>query len=397
MVNEFAQWVDYGDSYLYYLFELANYFWCVILVIFAHQIELISKRAMWIWIAAFASPFIFNYVIFSPTLYGDQYIYTFEVVELAFDRQRIPGSNLWGGYNSTGYMAGFLLSFIPIPVLATLTSLGFANRIIAFGFYIWLSRIEHVSEKGILILCLIPSFILYTSLSLREALIIIPATVTLISYLRGKYIGMFLMMPFLYVLKFQVFTFVAIYLVSTIIFRTHKSMFMFVIFVISAFIALFIFEEQVLEIINLYRLAFVAEDFENGYAGFGLYGLSHEFADITSTYDAIIESLKGIPVLLFSPLPWNWEGLLYAIQFFESVGLIFAFFYIIQKYSLTKVQAFYPLIFSFGVAFGLYALLVQNEGTFVRYRFEIVFPWMVALYYLGVSSSQSKELKTEAS
>ena len=172
---------------------------------------------------------------------------------------------------------------------------------------------------------------------------------------------------------------------------------MFVIFVIAAFIALFVFEEQVLDIINLYRLAFVAEDFADGYAGFGLYGLAYEFADITSTYDAIIESLKGIPVLLFIPLPWNWEGLLYAIQFFESVGLIFAFFYIIKKYSLTKVQAFYPLIFSFGVAFGLYALLVQNEGTFVRYRFEIVFPWMVALYYLGVSSTQSKELKTEAS
>ncbi|MDA8607067.1 hypothetical protein N9L56_00220 [Gammaproteobacteria bacterium] len=398
MVNEFTAWVDYGDSYLYYLFELSNYFWCVILVVFAHQLKLISDRALWVWVIAFASPFIFNYVIFSPTLYGDQYIYTFEVVELAFDRQRIPGSNLWGGYNSTGYMAGYLLSFIPIPALATLTSLGFANRILAFIFYIWLSKIEHVSEKAILALCLIPSFVLYTSLSLREALILIPATVILISNLRGKYLPMLIMLPLLYVLKFQVFTFIAIYLVSTILLRTHKSMFMFVLFVCTAFIGLFIFEEQILEIINLYRLAFVAEDFENGYAGFGLYGLSNEFADINSTLDAIIESLKGIPVLLFIPLPWNWEGVLYAIQFFESVGLIVAFFYIIKKYSLLKVQAFYPLIFSFGVAFGLYALLVQNEGTFVRYRFEIVFPWMVALYYLGVSSaSQLRDASKESS
>ena len=114
--------------------------------------------------------------------------------------------------------------------------------------------------------------------------------------------------------------------------------------------------------------------------------------------DAIIESLKGIPVLLFIPLPWNWEGILYAIQFFESVGLIIAFIYIIKKYSLLKIQAFYPLIFSFGVAFGLYALLVQNEGSFVRYRFEIVFPWIVALYYLGVSSlSQSREANKASS
>lgn len=398
MVNEFAAWVDYGDSYLYYLFELANYAWCVILVVFAHQLKLISDKALWVWVIAFASPFIFNYVIFSPTLYGDQYIYTFEVVELAFDRQRIPGSNLWGGYNSTGYMAGYLLSLVPIPALATLTSLAFANRIIAFIFYIWLSRLEYVSEKAALALCLIPSFILYTSLSLREALILIPATVILLSYLRGKYLPMLIMLPILYVLKFQVFTFIAIYLVSTIFFRTHKSMLMFILFVSGAFIGLFIFEEQVLEIINLYRLAFVAEDFENGYAGFGLYGLSNEFADITSTYDAIIESLKGIPVLLFIPLPWNWEGILYAIQFFESVGLIIAFIYIIKKYSLLKIQAFYPLIFSFGAAFGLYALLVQNEGTFVRYRFEIVFPWIVALYYLGVSSlSQSREANKDSS
>ncbi len=39
--------------------------------------------------------------------------------------------------------------------------------------------------------------------------------------------------------------------VSTIIFRTHKSMFMFIVFVIGGFLGLFIFEEQVLDIINL--------------------------------------------------------------------------------------------------------------------------------------------------
>jgi hypothetical protein len=63
------------------------------LTILAHQFNLISTRAMWVWIAIFASPFVFNYVIFSPTLYGDQYIYTFEVVERAFGRERIQG--LW--------------------------------------------------------------------------------------------------------------------------------------------------------------------------------------------------------------------------------------------------------------------------------------------------------------
>jgi len=394
MVSEFIPWVDYGESNLYYLFELANYAWCVLLVIFTHQIKLISTRAFWVWIVVFSGPFFFNYVIFSPTLYGDQYIYTFEVMEIAFDRQRIPGSNFWGGYNSTGYMAGYLLSLVPIPVLTTLTSLGFANRILSFIFYIWLTRIEHFSEKACLLFCCIPSFILYTSLSLREALILIPASIILLSYLRGRYLPMLIFMPILYVLKLQVFVFVCIYLFSTIILRSHKSMPMFVVFVVSAFIGLFIFEEQVLDIINLYRLAFVAEDFENGYAGFGLYGLSQEFSDINSTLEAIIESIKGIPVLLFLPLPWNWEGILYAIQFFESIGLIFGFYYIIKKYSLLKVQGFYPLIFSFGAAFGLYSLLVQNEGTFVRYRFEVVFPWMISLYYLGVSSAH--QLKEKA-
>ncbi len=391
MVNEFAQYVDYGDSYLYYLFEFSNYAWCVFLTILAHQLSLISTRAMWVWIAIFASPFVFNYVIFSPTLYGDQYIYTFEVVERAFGRERIQGSGL-SGYNSTGYLTGILLSYIPIPVVATLTSLAFSNRIIAFVFYIWMSRLEYVSEKAILIFMLIPSFILYTSLSLRETLIIVPATICLISFLRGKYFPILLMMPILWILKFQVFTFLMIFFVSTIIFRTHKSMFMFIVFVIGGLLGLFIFEEQVLEIINLYRLAFLAEDFEGGYAGFGLYGLSYEYVELNSIYEAIIESLKGIPVLLFIPLPWNWAGFLYPVQFFESVALMIGFIYIIQRYSLLKVQAFYPLIFSFLAAFGLYAILNQNEGTFVRYRFEIVFPWMVALYYLGVSSiAKSKD------
>jgi hypothetical protein len=183
------------------------------------------------------------------------------------------GSGL-SGYNSTGYLTGVLLSYIPIPVVATLTSLAFSNRIIAFVFYIWMSRLEYVSEKAILIFMLIPSFILYTSLSLRETLIIVPATICLISFLRGKYFPILLMMPILWILKFQIFTFLMIFFVSTIIFRTHKSMFMFIVFLVGGFLGLFIFEEQVLEIINLYRLAFIAEDFEGGYSGFGLYGLS---------------------------------------------------------------------------------------------------------------------------
>ena len=115
MVNEFAAWVDYGDSYLYYIFEISNYAWCILLVLFTHQIQLISTRALWYWVALFSTPLLFNYIIFSPTLYGDQYIYTFEVVERAFGRERIPGSNLTG-YNSTGYLAGLILSYIPLPV-----------------------------------------------------------------------------------------------------------------------------------------------------------------------------------------------------------------------------------------------------------------------------------------
>ena len=397
MVNEFAAWVDYGDSYLYYIFEISNYAWCILLVLFTHQIQLISTRALWYWVALFSTPLLFNYIIFSPTLYGDQYIYTFEVVERAFGRERIPGSNL-AGYNSTGYLAGLILSYIPLPVVATLTSLGFANRIIAFVFYIWLSRLPYFTEKAALIFCAIPSFILYTSLSLREALIIIPATVILISHIRGKYLPILIFMPVLYILKFQVFTFLTIYFIATVLFRTHQSMIMFIIFIFVAFFCLFAFETRVLEIINLYRLAFVAEDFADGYAGFGLYGMQYEFDEIANTFDAIIKSLKGIPTLLFIPLPWNWQGLLYPIQFLESVGLLAAFIWIIRRYSLLSVQHTYPLLFTFGAAFGLYSLLVQNEGTFVRYRFEIVFPWMIALYYLGVSSAhQSKELNKDSS
>ena len=158
----------------------------------------------------------------------------------------------------------------------------------------------------------------------------------------------------------------------------------------------FIWEEQILEVLNLYRLAFVAEDFiapdgSISYAAFSAYGGGSEALVLSSLGEAIFKAILNLPIFFIMPLPWNWSNIFYPLQALESWLLIYLYVRLGMKQNLYKNYEFILLTFILLIASSIYALLMENEGTFVRYRFSLFYPFLLAAFYL--SSASHKDLK----
>jgi hypothetical protein len=86
------------------------------------------------------------------------------------------------------------------------------------------------------------------------------------------------------------------------------------------------------------------------------------------------------------PLPWNWSNIFYPLQALESWLLIYLYVRLGMKQNLYKNYEFILLTFILLIGSSIYALLMENEGTFVRYRFSLFYPFLLAAFYLSSAS-----------
>ena len=395
MVNEFMVFFDYEYTFLYYIFELANYATLAFIALLFRHFQLINNSSFWTWMVLMSTPLIMNYFIFDAHLFGDQSLYTLEAVDQKTDYDLPNNPNLEYGewYQSQSGMTASILSFFPLPMIMTLTSLAFANKLALFLFFVWASR--YLSQDRLILFFLIPSLILYSSVTLRDNLIIILGCIFFMNLINTKYNWSLLCLAPLYILKIQNFSFFLLAFVGFLFFRAHKSIFGLALYLSSLMMGAIIMQDQILDVINLYKSAFAAEDSIGGYFDFYYYN-DTEALKINSLVGFFIEAISKIPNFLFMPLPWNWSSPLYPIQFFESILLMVIFVALITKYQLYRNLYFYPIFISFVAGIMIYSVMAMNEGTFVRYRFSFFFPYLIALYYLGVQQDNARKVSKKS-
>ena len=408
MVNRFFEHHDYGGSLEYYIFELANYSFLVLLISIFYKLRFININSFIVWSGIFFLPLLFNYFIFSPFLYPDQFQYAIEVMSL-----KTYGISTW---NIAAQEATFpivenllsisthpitftvsLLGLAPIPNYMTVTSLAFANKFFLFFSFLALKNFFK-NENILLLFFLIPSFLLYTSISLRETLVILFGIFFLLNMLRDNYlVSLALIFPLL-IIKIQLFAFFAVYFIGRLIFRAHKNFYALIIYSSCILLTGFIFEEMILQVVNYYRIGFAAENMDlgngvHGYYAFSIYG-DIESLTIESMFELIFLAIIGLPKILLMPLPNSWTNIFYPIQFLESVALVTLYSFIAIKSKMLRNHEFIFLTFVLVLSLMLYSLLAFNEGTFVRYRFSLFLPFVFAIYYLS-TLHQASPLKNK--
>ena len=179
MVNEYFTLHSYGGTLEYYLFELANFSALAFFAVFLYKLNYINSNSLLAWLAIFFAPLVANYFLFSPMLFGDQFRYAAEVMYAKIFRQLLWTNlgcfridNFFDNGDDTDAipLTAKILGVTPLPNYMTVTSLAFANMFFLFVTFLWFKRFFS-NENEVLLYFLIPSLILYSSLSLRDSLI----------------------------------------------------------------------------------------------------------------------------------------------------------------------------------------------------------------------------------
>ena len=111
----------------------------------------------------------------------------------------------------------------------TVTSLYLPISFIYLVAFLWLKRFFS-NENEVLLYFLIPSLILYSSMSLRDTLVIVLSLMFIINLLRDRYVFAVVFLSPLLLLKIQVFAFLLLYLIARLLFRAHKNYYLFMLF-----------------------------------------------------------------------------------------------------------------------------------------------------------------------
>ena len=410
MVNEHFELLTYGGTFNYYIFELANFSIFGLILLFLYRLSIINSNSLIVWLGLFFSPLLINYLLISPYLFPDQFEYASKAIsikledtswaEILYSKSNNLSVDLenFAPVDTVSFSAK-ILSYIPVPNYMTVTSLAFANKAILFITFLWIKRFFD-NENEILLYFLVPSVVLYSSIAIRDTLIIVISIFFIINLLRGKTMWSVLFLLPLFILKIQMFAILLVYLIGFTIFKAHRSKNLFIFFIGIFLITSLLLEDSILQVLNRFKLAFIAEDFvglegTRSYEAWNLYGEGKESVpELTSIFEAAFFGILNLPILLLIPMPWNWSSIFYPLQTIESILLVYLYFNLSRDHKIFKDSQYIFLTFILVMGLSIYALLMANEGTFVRYRFSMFYPFLLGVLYLSSPEYQnSKNLK----
>lgn len=347
------------------IYDFPNLLAIIIVILVSLRLGLIP-----IWVSFFLGlsafiPFFLNDVLFPASLMSDQFAYleaTQYVRSLDFNSYFPPSIEI----------TGRVFAFFPLPYVESIQSLGFFNRLLATIIVIWLYSYKNVRGWPLLFIIFYPSFLLYSSLALRDTIILFLMMISVILFLeKRRFVALLISMPLFY-LKFQNFFLLIVFYVIHLSFSRDSIFFKFKYIFLAIITSIMIpFIMPIIELIDFYRYAFHIDDGGDP----SLYIPMLTFSDFFTT------ALTSAPYFLMKPFPWESTNFLQLVQSFENI-LVAAFlvFFFLKAMRIDKSIAFKWGIFLIA-SFSIYGLVVYNFGTAARYKFPFLFIAVVGLAY----------------
>ena len=348
-----------------FFYDFPNLLAIFIVIFISFRIGLIP---MWLsfFLGLFAlTPFFLNDFLFPASYMPDQFQYFYEVRQIrSFDFESVRNMKLT--------VSNWILAIIPLPYVETIKSLGFFNRLIATVLTIWLYSKKNLRGWPLLFILFYPSFLLYSSLSLRDTIVFTFMIVSVILFIENKRLLAILISLPLFIIKTQNFFLLIVFFVIHLYFAKgslfYRYRYLLIILVIGA-IAPFIM--TIIELLDFARMAFFIDDG----------GLREDYVNIKSFREFVIIALQSAPYFLMKPFPWEADSLLQLIQSLENIFIfVFLVFIFNKTFQIDKNIAFKWLVYLFA-AFSIYGLVVYNFGPAVRYKFPFILVTIIGMCY----------------
>ena len=374
-------------NFFYVLSEIANYIYILIILVFLTSFKLLDKDYFIFWAFYFATPLLVNYIVFHPSYMGDQIAYLRGLNDFISE-----GFLSLSGVTSQllGYqlkISTAILSFVPMVSYLSVTSIGFINKLLALILLLFLSR--KIDQKNLMYFFIVPSFILYSSVGLRDLLIMVSITFFLFSLVERKFLTSLFFALIVILIKIQLGLGLLISWALMFIIRADISIIRLQIGALIAVAAAILLFGSYGELLNIYRYAFALEDCPGSY--YFCTSVDPEALRINSGIGLIWLVITSVPLFLLKPLPWEISGIFQLLTFIEVCVMYYFFYIFVIKSKLYISNTFWIVVTSLAISTALLAVTSFNLGTLSRYRFELLWPYLMVIYFLYIKHESSKE------
>ncbi|MDH2421658.1 hypothetical protein [Cobetia amphilecti] len=348
------------------LLDLPNLLFCLLLVMVGFVRGWVTRNVAIILGLSSLVPYLLNNVLFSPEYMPDQFRYWKQVMAFrAMDWDTID-------HALTVSSSSGLLALLPLPLVETISSLGFFNKFLYIGGLMVMLRRGIISHAVLLFLLCYPSLVLYSSLSLRDTLVTgFMLTSFLLAIERRPGWALLMLMP-LWLIKFQnmliMLVFLSVYVVYDVS-RRGLSTKRFCWLLVGLVASVMIIYPLAVDQINFFRAAMYIEDG----------GKKEDIEIIQGFGDFLVTGIQGALYFLIKPLPWEAANALQLIQAGENLLVVaFLVWLTLKCWQVQREKTLFWLLYLIG-AFTIYGLVVFNYGTAVRYRFPFLVIYVVCM------------------
>jgi len=367
-----------------FLYDIVNLEFIVIVSFVAVsaylRLEPLKVVLLFVHIAAI---FLLNDVLFESSYWGDQHRYLM-VTEMIRD-QFVSLQEISVGGSSRILLPSLIFSLSPIPFINSIQSIAMINFLLYLLSFVYLRKKGVSSNSVDFFFLLYPSFLLYSSLALRETLIVLFMILSVYFLLveEKRFTALIFSLP-LAIIKIQNFLiFILAYVVY--MFLKKRSMPRYLIF-FGAGLMIVLFGNRVpqinffLEKIEYYRWNLIAENFGYNWD----FMANYDYQPFEVGFSMIPLALKSFFYMLLKPFPWEATNLVQLIQSVENIFILALLVWVLRKKVLTHIirRKLIFLNILLILSMTIYGLVTFNFGTAARFRSPFIVVYLVFYLYL---------------
>ena len=324
-------------------------------------------------------PFFFNSVLFDATKMWDQFKYITPLGEIwnykidTHEPISFSSDQNFSFKFSKVILANFLYKILFFFPHGSVNSIAFINKFLFLSVLFFLFVNKKIDYFCFVIILFIPSVILYSSVSLKEILLVFFSILCIYSFLEKKYYSLLLFAVLLFYLRSQYAIIFFLFLIIIKLIQekriNEKNLKFFILILLFLF---FFFSEEIFKLITDYKSIYILEN--NSYNK--IYNIDKFYIDnFFDLFKSLINDLI-IKILLL-------KNISIAYKFFfllENLVLVFFIFraFINSNYDL-KLNIFF-LFFLIGNYISIY-YMIDNIFTAHRYFFPFLISYIIITNY----------------
>jgi len=371
------------------IYDLGTYFLLSLIFIYLYKTKIIGINVLYLSLLFLLTPFLFNNSFFSWGMLPDQMKYLNnayllrENPEMVLD---IPGKTT--GHKKV-WIVSAIYAFSPIISFETFKGISLFNRAIFLLTLIFFSKKKYLDNYNVILFLILPSVTLYTSVALRENLIILSLLYFVYFYYEKNYSLNLLVILFLFITKPQMLAVIGIFLILNAVIKQDKINYkLFSILFVTFCISFYIIDiDTLFNSANQMREGFFREEFGSYSSVSATTDYSSQMIDFSfSTIPVIIKSFYNF---IAPPIIKGEVGILPIIHLFEFSFLIFYAFFRMNLQEKVNKYILFKWFLVLLISYLLHSLIVFNNFTILRYKLPIMM-FVIFGYFVNVKFNQLK-------